>query len=51
MFKQIQLSYSFDALEPHIDAKQRAAQIRMDRNDANAGPGDPYPFEGRTKIS
>lgn len=29
-------------------AKQRAAQIRMDRNDANAGPGDPYPFEGKT---
>lgn len=28
-------------------AKQRAAQIRMDRNDANAGPGDPYPFEGK----
>lgn len=29
-------------------AKQRAAQIRMNRNDANAGPGDPYPFEGKT---
>lgn len=29
-------------------AKQRAAQIRMDRNDANAGPGDPYTFEGKT---
>lgn len=29
-------------------AKQRAAQIRLDRNDANAGPGDPYPFEGKT---
>lgn len=29
-------------------AKQRAAQMRMDRNDANAGPGDPYPFEGKT---
>ncbi len=29
-------------------AKKRAAQIRMDRNDANAGPGDPYPFEGKT---
>ena len=27
-------------------AKQRAATIRMDRNDANAGPGDPYPFQG-----
>ncbi len=29
-------------------AKQRSAQMRMDRNDANAGPGDPYPFEGKT---
>ena len=29
-------------------AKQRASQIRMDRNDAKAGPGDPYPFEGKT---
>ncbi len=27
-------------------AKQRAATIRMDRNDARAGPGDPYPFQG-----
>ena len=27
-------------------AKQRAATIRMDRNDVNAGPGDPYPFQG-----
>ena len=27
-------------------AKQRAATIRMDRNDAAAGPGDPYPFQG-----
>jgi gamma-glutamyltranspeptidase/glutathione hydrolase len=27
-------------------AKQRAATIRMDRNDASAGPGDPYPFQG-----
>ena len=27
-------------------AKQRAATIRMDRNDAGAGPGDPYPFQG-----
>ncbi|HEX6570609.1 MAG TPA: gamma-glutamyltransferase, partial [Steroidobacteraceae bacterium] len=26
-------------------AKQRAATIRMDRNDATAGPGDPYPFQ------
>ncbi len=30
-----------------VYAKQRAAQIRMDRNDANAGPGDPYPYEGK----
>lgn len=29
-------------------AKLRAAQIRFDKNDANAGPGDPYPFEGKT---
>ena len=28
-------------------AKTRAATIRMDNNDANAGPGDPYPYEGR----
>ncbi len=27
-------------------AKQRAATIRMERNDVNAGPGDPYPFQG-----
>jgi len=27
-------------------AKSRAATIRMDRNDAHAGPGDPYPFQG-----
>jgi gamma-glutamyltranspeptidase / glutathione hydrolase len=29
-------------------AKQRAAQIRTERNDANAGPGDPYPFQQGT---
>jgi gamma-glutamyltranspeptidase / glutathione hydrolase len=29
-------------------AKSRAATIRMDRNDAGAGPGDPYPFQGGT---
>ena len=29
-------------------AKQRAAQIKWDMNDPNAGPGDPYPFEGKT---
>ncbi|MGI9245147.1 MAG: gamma-glutamyltransferase family protein [Steroidobacteraceae bacterium] len=27
-------------------AKQRAATIGMERNDAAAGPGDPYPFQG-----
>jgi len=27
-------------------AKARAAAIRMDRNDAQAGPGDPYPYQG-----
>jgi gamma-glutamyltranspeptidase/glutathione hydrolase len=27
-------------------AKQRAATMRTDRNDAAAGPGDPYPFQG-----
>ena len=27
-------------------AMQRAAMIRPDRNDAGAGPGDPYPFQG-----
>ena len=27
-------------------AKSRAATMRMDRNDATAGPGDPYPFQG-----
>jgi gamma-glutamyltranspeptidase/glutathione hydrolase len=29
-------------------ARSRAATIRMDRNDAGAGPGDPYPFQGGT---
>jgi len=29
-------------------AKARAATIRMDRNDASAGPGDPYPYQGGT---
>src|SRR5678815_4273303 len=29
-------------------ARQRAATIRLDRNDALAGPGDPYPFQGGT---
>ncbi len=28
--------------------KQRYAQIRWDRNDAGAAPGDPYPFQGGT---
>ncbi len=27
-------------------AKSREATMRMDRNDATAGPGDPYPFQG-----
>ena len=27
-------------------ARERAKQIRSDRNDPNAGPGDPYPFQG-----
>ena len=29
-------------------ARARAATIRMDRNDATAGPGDPYPYQGGT---
>ncbi len=29
-------------------AKQRAQQINWDMNDPNIGPGDPYPFEGKT---
>jgi len=29
-------------------AKQRAAEINWERNDPNAGPGDPYPFQGQT---
>jgi gamma-glutamyltranspeptidase/glutathione hydrolase len=29
-------------------AKQRAAEIRPERNDAAAGPGDPYPFQDAT---
>lgn len=28
--------------------KQRAGMIQFDKNDANIGPGDPYPFEGKT---
>ena len=28
-------------------AKQRASTIKFDKNDAKAGPGDPYPFEGK----
>ncbi|MBL7741916.1 MAG: gamma-glutamyltransferase family protein [Chitinophagaceae bacterium] len=28
-------------------AKQRAALINWEKNDPNAGPGDPYPFEGK----
>lgn len=29
-------------------AKKRAEQIKWDMNDPNIGPGDPYPFEGKT---
>ena len=29
-------------------AKQRAALITFDKNNPNIGPGDPYPFEGKT---
>ena len=29
-------------------AKQRAALIQYDKNNVNIGPGDPYPFEGRS---
>ncbi len=29
-------------------AKQRAAQINKEKNDPNVGPGDPYPFEGKS---
>jgi gamma-glutamyltranspeptidase / glutathione hydrolase len=29
-------------------AKMRAGQINMDKNNANAGPGDPYPYQGET---
>ncbi|WP_153800323.1 gamma-glutamyltransferase family protein [Foetidibacter luteolus] len=29
-------------------AKQRAATINFESNNASAGPGDPYPFEGKT---
>jgi len=29
-------------------AKERAKLITYDKNNANAGPGDPYPFEGKT---
>ncbi len=29
-------------------AKMRAGQISMDKNNPNAGPGDPYPYQGAT---
>jgi gamma-glutamyltranspeptidase / glutathione hydrolase len=29
-------------------AKERAASISFDKNNANIGPGDPYPFENKT---
>ena len=28
-------------------AKERAKSINMEKNDSKAGPGDPYPFEGK----
>ena len=45
---------SFPPEEPRVGllskeyAKARAATIRMDRNNATAGPGDPYPYQGGT---
>ncbi|MGB4772532.1 MAG: gamma-glutamyltransferase [Chitinophagaceae bacterium] len=29
-------------------ARERVKQMNLERNDANAKPGDPYPFEGKT---
>jgi gamma-glutamyltranspeptidase / glutathione hydrolase len=29
-------------------AKERASLIQFDKNNVNIGPGDPYPFEGKT---
>jgi gamma-glutamyltranspeptidase/glutathione hydrolase len=29
-------------------ARERAKQINLERNDPQAGPGDPYPFQGET---
>jgi gamma-glutamyltranspeptidase/glutathione hydrolase len=29
-------------------ARQRAGMIKYDKNNASIGPGDPYPFEGKT---
>lgn len=29
-------------------AKERATQIKQDKNDVNAAPGNPYPYEGKT---
>ena len=29
-------------------AKQRAAQVNFEKNNPDIGPGDPYPFEGKT---
>ena len=29
-------------------AKERAKLIRFDKNDPKIGPGDPYPYEGKT---
>ena len=37
-----------DGLLSKAYAKQRASGIGFDRNDPLIGPGDPYPFEGKT---
>ena len=37
-----------DGLLSKAYAKQRASEINMAMNNPTAGPGDPYPFEGKT---
>jgi gamma-glutamyltranspeptidase / glutathione hydrolase len=37
-----------DGLLSKAYAKQRAGLIKWEKNDPNIGPGDPYPFEGKT---
>ncbi len=37
-----------DGLLSKAYAKQRASMIQYNKNDASIGPGDPYPFEGKT---